>query len=408
MRPTVVLVGEDSLALASLRQHLEKESRFLVQKKILGFPDAIDFLHKNSGPLLLVVDLNWELEKTFRAMEEVKRKFPEIRLILTSAESSPDTLLRALRAGAEEFLPQPFNWPEVIQAFDKIRERMTQLSTHTERQGHIITVFSTKGGVGTTTVATNLAVALAEQQRQSVCIVDLVLQFGAVTSFLGLEPSYTIFDLARNLQRIDTLMLEGSLVKHTSGVRVLAEPFQVEEASRVTAEDIDQILDVPVQTFDFVVLDTAKEFDETTFLALDRAQNILFVTEMNVPSLRNARRARGMSFERLRINRDKVRLVINRYEKSKMITLESVEKTLAIPAFWTLPNDYPTAVAALNQGAPMQEISPNTKLVKSYSGLAEALVHEFVASAPRQHNTEKKANFFSRWFSHRGADRRAG
>ncbi len=407
MRPTVVLIGEDSLALASLRQHLEKETRFFVQKKIQGFPDAIDALGKNPGLTLAVVDLNWEPEKTFRTVEEVKLQFPELHLILTSAESTPETLLRALRIGAEEFLPQPFDWPEVMRAFDKIRERMMQQTTGAAKQGQIVTVFSTKGGVGATTVATNLAIALATRQKRSVCVVDLVLQFGAVTSFLGLEPSYTILDLAKNLQRIDTLMLEGSLVKHTSGVRVLAEPFQVEEATRVTAEDIDHILDALVQTFDFVVIDTPKEFDETTFLALDRSHLVLFVTEMNVPSLRNAHRALE-SFERLRISPDKVRLVLNRYEKSKTITIESVEKTLTVPTFWTLPNDYPTAVAALNQGAPIQEISPNTKLAKSYAGLAEALVQEFASSTSHQHEAEKKPGFLRRWLPTRSTARRAG
>ncbi len=405
MKPSIVLVGEDSLALASLRQHLEKESRFFVQKKIQGFPETVESLSTTPDPVLVVVDLNWEPDKTFRAIEDLKFKFPELHLILTSAESTPETILRALRAGAEEFLAQPFNWPEVMQAFDKIRERIIQQTVTGERQGHIVTVFSTKGGVGTTTVATNLAVSLAMQQKQSSCIVDLVLQFGAVTSFLGLEPTYTILDLARNLQRIDALMLEGSLVKHASGVRVLAEPFQVEEASRVTATDIDQILDALVQTFDFVVIDTPKEFDETTFLALDRAHIILFVTEMNVPSLRNAHRALE-SFERLRINPGKVRLVLNRQEKSKLITIDSVEKTLATPTFWTLPNDYPTAVAALNQGVPIQDAGSHSKLAKSYGGLAEALVREFSSTNDRLHKgEEKRASFFSRWLPTRNTGR---
>jgi pilus assembly protein CpaE len=352
-----------------------------------------------------VVDLNWEPENTLRSIEALKLKFPQLHLVLTAAENTPNILLRALRAGVEEFLAQPFDWPEVMQAFDKIRERIDHQNTTGERQGHIVTVFSTKGGVGTTTVATNLAVSLATQQQQACCIMDLVLQFGAVTSFLGLEPTYTILDLARNLLRIDSLMLEGSLVKHASGERVLAEPFQVEEASRVTATDIDQIIDALVQTFDFVVIDTPKEFDETSFLALDRAHVILFVTEMSVPSLRNAHRALE-SFERLHINPGKVRLILNRYEKSKLITIASVEKTLATPAFWTLPNDYPTAVAALNQGVPIQDTSPHSKLAKSYGGLAEALVREFSSEADRQHRgEEKKASFFSRWLPTRNTGR---
>ena len=117
---------------------------------------------------------------------------------------------------------------------------------------------------------------------------DLVLQFGSVTSFLNLEASYTILDLVKNLKKIDPMFLDGSLVKHASGIRVLAEPFYAEDARRITPADIEEILEVLSQSFDFVVVDTPKEFDESLALVLDKANMILFVTEMDVPSLKSA------------------------------------------------------------------------------------------------------------------------
>ena len=270
-------------------------------------------------------------------------------------------------------------------------------------QGSIITIFSSKGGVGSTTVATNLAVALAAAEQQSVCIVDLVLQFGAITSFLNLDASYTILDLVKNLQRIDALFLEGSLVKHGSGVRVLAEPFHVEEASRITPADIEATLDILVQSFDFVVVDTPKEIDEMVFPALQKAHLILFILEMNVPALKSASRALD-SFERLGIHPHKVRLVANRYVASKLMSLGSVEKTLGTKVFWTLPNDYPTAIAALNQGVPLLDINPRSKLTKQYRGLAEAIREELSVSADQVSARDgKKLGFFKRWLSLRSA-----
>jgi pilus assembly protein CpaE len=343
------------------------------------------------------------VEQAFRTAEDLKRKLPHIHLLMTSADNSPQTILRALRSGAEEFLAQPLNWPEALQCLERMQQKIVLHQANGRDQGSIITIFSSKGGVGSTTVATNLAVALTAARQHSVCIVDLVLQFGAVTSFLNLEASYTILDLVKNLQRIDALFLEGSLVKHASGVRVLAEPFHVEEASRITPADIEATLDVLVQSFDFVVVDTPKEIDEMVFPALQRAHLILFVMEMNIPSLKGAHRALD-SFERLGIPAHKVRLIVNRHVSSKLMSLESVEKTLGTKIFSLLPNDYPTAIAALNQGVPILDIDPRSKLTKKYRALAEALREELSVTAGRVVvGEDKKPGLLSRWLSPRSA-----
>jgi pilus assembly protein CpaE len=403
MKIPVFFIGDDSIALASLRQQLEKELTFTVHKKSLGFADVQDQLRKTTSSALVIVDLGRDHDRTFLAVEDLKRQFPSSHLVMTAADSSSQTILRALRAGAEEFFAQPFNWPEVTQSIDRLHERIqVQISTN-RSQGQLVSVFSTKGGAGTTTVATNLAIALATPQR-SVCLVDLVLQFGALTSFLNLEASYTILDFVKNLQRIDPMFLEGSLVKHASGVRVLAEPFYAEEAARVTASDIDQILDTLIQSFDFVVTDTPKELDEISFEALEKAQVVLFVMEMNIPALKSAHKAIE-SFERLRINPKKLRLVINRYEKSKLLTQEAVERTLGLETFWILPNDYPTAVTSLNQGLPIRDTSPHSKLAKSYHNLAEAVIQDLssATSDKRREDDHKKTGLLSRWLTRRSA-----
>ena len=227
--------------------------------------------------------------------------------------------------------------------------------------------------------------------------VDLVLQFGSVTSFLNIDASYTILDLVKNLKRIDPLFLDGSLVKHASGIRVLAEPFYAEDARRITPADIDEILDLLSQSFDFVVVDTPKEFDDMLALVLDKANLILFITEMDVPSLKSAHRALEL-FERMGIYDKKIRLVLNRYVKSKLMTLESVEKALGVRVFWTLPNNYPVAIAAVNQGLSIQECDSKSDIAKSYAGLTESVFNSFTgAGASRsEYADEKKSGFLGR------------
>ena len=378
MKLPICLIGEDSLALASLKQQLERESSVSVESRVFTYGEAFDGLKTRSGSIVAVVDINLDPERAFNVAEQIKLRLPNVRLVMTSPTGAPDTILRAMRSGAEEFLTQPFNWTEVLKSFDTIRKKVDVHTSKGSERGHILAISSNKGGVGSTTAATNLAATLVAQKK-SVCLVDLVLQFGSVTSFLNIDASYTILDLVKNLKRIDPLFLDGSLVKHASGIRVLAEPFYAEDARRITPADIDEILEVLAQSFDFVVVDTPKEFDDMLALVLDKANLILFITEMDVPSLKSAHRALEL-FERMGIYDKKIRLILNRYVKSKLMTLESVEKALGVKVFWTLPNNYPVAIAAVNQGLSIQECDPKADISKSYSGLTDAVLNTFLFS----------------------------
>jgi len=396
MRLPICLIGEDSLALAALKQQLEKEASVSVDPRVHAYGEAFDALKSRSGPLVAVVDINRDPERAFSVAEQIKSKLSNVRLVMTSPTGAPDSILRAMRSGAEEFITQPFNWVEVLKSIETIRKKIDVHATRTTERGHIIAVSSNKGGVGSTTAATNLAACLVAENK-SVCLVDLVLQFGSVTSFLNIDASYTILDLVKNLKRIDPLFLDGSLVKHASGIRVLAEPFYAEDARRITPADIDEILDVLAQSFDFVVVDTPKEFDDMLALVLDKANLILFVTEMDVPSLKSAHRALEL-FERMGIYDKKIRLVLNRYVKSKLMTLESVEKALGVKVFWTLPNNYPVAIAAVNQGLSIQECDAKSDIAKSYAGLTDSVLNTFIRSgaSSSEYQDEKKSGFLGR------------
>ena len=158
------------------------------------------------------------------------------------------------------------------------------------------------------------------------------------------------------------------------------------------------------QSFDFVVVDTAKEFDEMLALVLDKAALVLFVTEMDVPSLKSAHRAFEL-LERMGIYDKKIRLILTRYVKSKLMSLESVEKALGVKVFWTLPNNYPTAIAAVNQGLSIEESDPRSDIANSYAGLTTAVLEAFKYpgfGTAREEDEDKKSGLLSRLIPMRG------
>jgi pilus assembly protein CpaE len=393
----VMLIDGEDPALASVGERLAREPGVAVERGVIPIEDADVALRAASGAVLAIVGLGSDEESGFRLVEESKPQLPNVHWLLASADRNPQTILRALRAGADEFLPLPAADPELLECLARVRRKMLVQEQNGHSGGKIISVFSPQGGVGCTTIATNLAVGLAAR-RHSVAVVDLVLQFGSVTSFLDLSPAFTIVDFAEKLERFDPMLLEGSLAEHPSGVRILAEPFRAEDASRITATEVTRILDTLARSFEFVIVDMPKEIDDSRFPALEKAHLILFATELNVPSMRRAQRALQL-FERFGVPLSKVRLVVNRYLNDRVLGLEAIETTLGRPSYWMLPNDYVTAHGAINQGVPLVQMNPGGVLAKSYEGLTQRILEDLgvTQGAGKGEPRAKRLGILGRW-----------
>ncbi|HEY7553971.1 MAG TPA: AAA family ATPase [Candidatus Binatia bacterium] len=399
MKISIFPVGDESIAFACLRQLLAGVHGYHVEGRAFSCSEAVEHLKKARGSSVAVIDLQSDPVKSWRLAVDLRSKLPEVRLVLTSPRNDPEITQQAKSVGADEFLAQPLVGEEVLRVFDAVRKKIDTGIAPACKKGKVIAITSNKGGAGTTTAATNIAANLASRSKR-ICLFDLVLQVGSVTSFLNVEPSYTILDLVKTIRRTEPTFREEFLTKHASGVRVLAEPFRGEDSRRITPADIDEILDMLALTFDFIVIDTPKAFDDMQTTVLDKADVILFLTEMDVPSLRGARRAFDL-FQAMGVDNGKIRLMLNRYVDNQIINLEMVEKALGMNVFWTLPNNYPAAVAAINQGLPIEACDFRSDIAKSYAGLTDAILRSsgFACTTVPQSSVPARPGLLERWLN---------
>jgi len=320
-------------------------------------------------PQLVILSLDPDLEETLALTEKIGQSYPDMDIFVSSANKQPDVILRAMRAGAKEFLVRPIQVEELITAVQKAGRQWLARQAQSAYQGKIISVFCTKGGYGATTVAVNLATSLAPLQNNPVVLVDLDLAAGDVCTFLGVTPKYTLAHVTSNLSRVDQTYLQSILTRHESGVYVLGEPTHLEESEAITPAQIRETLTLLRGITGVTIVDVKKTFDDRSLMALDLSDLIILVTVLSIPAVRNTQRTLEV-FQRLGYSKDKVKLVVNRYLPSAEIKIEDVEKTLKYPVSWQIPNDFNAAMASINRGQPIAKVSPNSDLNISIKQLA--------------------------------------
>lgn len=293
----------------------------------------------------------------------------------------PDALLfrRAMRAGVTDVVAADEAIDEIVAVVRRailLAEKNRSASMADEEpsgeSGRVITVFSTKGGVGKTVLATNLAVAIASDTGKRVALVDLDLEFGDVGIMLGIRPQHTIFDAAQAIDRLDAAMLAGYMEDHSSGIRVLLAPTRPEDAESVSSTRVGQIIDLVRSEYDYVVIDTCPSFSETLLAALDRTDELLVVTMMDVASIKNTR----ISLQKLRqlgYDKGQIRLVLNRSDSKVLLAASEVEDAIGGKISAHIPSDR-IVPRSVNKGVPVVIEAPRTEVAKSMVAIARRAV----------------------------------
>lgn len=323
-------------------------------------------------PSIVIIDISHKAELALDIINKISVNHKTCRIIVTSSNYSTDTIIKAMRAGAREFLPKPIIKDDLAFALNKLKEQVFGSGTE-NKKCKIITTFSNKGGIGKTAIATNLALELANITKEKVALIDLNLQLGDITTFLDINPSFDISYVVQNLSRIDETFLLSTLEKYKdTSLFILADPPYLEQAEEITAEQISTLLGVLKQAFSYIVVDTSANFDGKTITALDNSDLILLITIVNLPAIRNCQRCLDL-FERLGYEREKTKIIINRYMENDEIKVEDVEDVLGRKIYWKIPNNYFTIMSAINKGIPVGIINSESNVSQSYRELAAVL-----------------------------------
>jgi len=328
------------------------------------------------------VAVDGDLQKGLELVTRLGETSPGCAVLVVSSSNDGNLILQAMRAGAKEFLTHPVRIEDLLAALGRISERRFGQGENKLRGSQVIAVAGAIGGVGTTSLAVNLGCILAQDEKSSVALVDLDLCLGDADVFLDTIPDYTLVDVAQNVTRLDFTLLKRSLTKHASGLYLLPRPVQLEDINLITPDALQRVIGLLKATFTHLVLDLSKSYSGIDLIALEMANHVLLVTQLDLPCLRNVVRLM-MSFGEMEGIAEKVKIVVNRVGlESGQITLKKAEETIGKEIFWQLPNDYRTMVEVRNNGVPLIEQAPKAAITNSVVTLAEALSGEEKVEAP--------------------------
>ena len=319
-------------------------------------------------PSAAIIALGAGSDQAIKFIQRLNSESPSTALISAADNASPDLILQSLRAGAREFLRLPISPEELGTVIDRVNAFSAAQVQPPKKKGRMIAVFSSKGGCGTSFIATNLAAAAAART----VLVDLNLQAGDLPLFLGVDPKYSIADMVENRARLDESLIASFVTPYSSKLSLLAAPKQADSADEIEPEHVFEVLQRLRESYEYVVIDPQHTFDAITLAALDQSDEIVLVLSLDIPAIRSTQRALEI-FDRLGYPRKKIRIIVNRWSKQIDLDLRQVEKFLGEPVVGFVPSDYQTAVGSINLGNPLVLSDSSSKIAQEIRRISETI-----------------------------------
>ena len=319
-------------------------------------------------PMAAIITLGANSDQALKFIQQLTIEAPKTAIIAAAQKAAPELLLQSLRAGAREFLQLPLKADDLKTVLDRVAEFcQTQVET-VKKKGRMVAVFSSKGGCGTTFIATNLAACAGART----ILVDLNLQAGDLPLFLGVNQKYSFADMAENRSRLDDALIKSFVTPYSTNLSLLAAPKEADSADEIEPEHVFEVLQKLRESYEYIVLDPQHTFDAKTLAALDQSDQIVLLLTLDIPAIRSAQRALEI-FDRLGYPRQKIRIVVNRWSKQIDLDLQQVEKFLGEPVIGFVPSEYQTAVTSINLGQPLVLSEPNSKISLEIKRIARVI-----------------------------------
>lgn len=399
-----VLIVDD---VAETRENIRKLLQFDAQVEVVGASrtgaEGVE-LAIETQPDVVLMDINMPDMDGISATEAIRKKVPFTQIVILSVQGDSNYMRRAMLAGARDFLTKPIDVDELSAAIRRAgrvaRNEKEKLSgtafggpSATGRlgsgtlipgdQGHVVTVFSPKGGTGKTTIAANLAVAM-RQLGSAVAAVDGNLQFGDLSFFFNEQGRTGVADLASRADELDREVVSEVMIRHeASSVHILAAPMRPEMADQVSGEQLGSVVRFLSRMYPYVVVDTASLLNDFTIAALDASDLVILIITQDIPSIKNARLFLDLA-DGLGITRNQIILVMNRYDKRRTITPERVKENFKKEIEAIIPLDEKLVSPAMDRGEPFILRSASNPTSKAISDLANLVTAKLKTMTPAQ------------------------
>lgn len=403
-------------------------------KKLLYFEDDIQVvgsaadgeegiaLVQELQPDVVLMDINMPGMDGITAGEQISETAPNTQVIMMSVQGEADYLRRSMLAGAREFLIKPFTAEEMVTSIKRVHELGQRRRPATAlvaevglpestpasppppppQLGRIVAVFGAKGGVGTSTLAINVAIAVRELTKSRVAIVDGKLQFGDIGVLLNISSSRNIIDAVEQISELDEEFLSDLLITHSSGIKVLLAPPRPEMAELVSADQFAIILEKLRHTFDYILVDTWTSLLEPTLSLLDMSDRIILVTTTEIPAIKNAKAFFEVT-EALGYDPEKTLLLLNKHDPRGGIRARDIEASVKHKMIADVIRDDIVATQAVNQGLPIVQSQRNSSISQDLLQLSNRLLEELplshaaVEMEERSKKPAKPGGLFRRW-----------
>jgi pilus assembly protein CpaE len=338
-------------------------------------------------PGLVVVDLESDPHVGLRFVQFLVESGTVGAVMAAGRDLTSELLLKAVQAGVMEIVGKPTSHEELSAALQRVWKKTGRKSAAAvaPEPGQTIALFAAKGGVGTTSLATNLAIEIHRLTRAPTLLLDLDLELGETALLLGMEPQFSLVDLIRNIHRVDQGLLASYIERHDSGIELLAAPFQPADYETVSRDRVRQVVSFLKSHYQYVIMDTPKSFHPASIGVLEEADETLLITTATLPAIRNVSRSLNL-VKQLATTRGRppLRLIVNRHVPGELISPAEIAEAVGMEVFQTIHNDFQGLNRATNEARPLVVGSPGSQYSRDVRALAAKITGVAISETPRR------------------------